>query len=143
MLESQVAAGRLVLHPGRDGQKQVHASPLGLGQDVCDVVVWRTAKSMLKDCVGRTQTSDPVSWQSAEIRPKDADHLKRPHVNLTGMIIHGRGTYVFLADECQGGGANWHIECLMRGLDMAWQRDQRTGWRDWLDKVMFYARLLV
>lgn len=62
-----------------------------------------------------------------ELRPKDADHFKRPHINLTGMIVHGKGTYVFLTDECQPGGSNWHIECLMRGLDFVWQKGQRQG----------------
>lgn len=77
--------------------------------------------------MARCPTSEPQNSIQLNLRPKDADHFKRPHINLTGMIVHGKGTYVFLTDECQSGGSNWHIECLMRGLDMVWQKGQRTG----------------
>jgi hypothetical protein len=80
-----------------------------------------------KECLARSRASELSDGIELKLRPKDADHLKRPHVNLTGMIVHGLGTYVFLTDECQSGGSNWHIECLMRGLDMVWKHRQRGG----------------
>lgn len=61
---------------------------------------------------------------------------------MTGVIIHGRGLYLYLADEGMPGGSNWSIECVtwnnvllrpslhsallgskaMRSIDHAWTK---------------------
>ena len=33
------------------------------------------------------------------------------HLTLTGVIVHGRGVYMFMSDEGMAGGSNWSIEC--------------------------------
>ena len=61
------------------------------------------------------------------LRPKAASGLIRPHLNVYAMIVHGQGTYFFIADEHITVGANFHCECIMMGLQRAISHVARKG----------------
>jgi hypothetical protein len=54
-----------------------------------------------------------------------AEHWRRPVLELTAVLFHGVGTYLFISDENCSTGANWHIECVMRSLEFGHRRCER------------------
>ena len=59
--------------------------------------------------------------------PKDAEHLHRPCLELTAVICHGHGTYLFLSDQDISNGSSWHAELVIRTLSLVHERSQRRG----------------
>ncbi len=59
--------------------------------------------------------------------PKDAEKLRRPCLELTAVIAHGRGVFLFLADQDLGNGSSWHAELVLRTLSLVHERCARRG----------------
>jgi len=68
------------------------------------------------------------SWRMGRA-PKDptVDSVKRPTLELSAVILHGHGTYLYITEESTRLGSNWAAEIVMRSVNAAWLRCQRLG----------------
>jgi len=55
------------------------------------------------------------------------DSVKRPTLELSAVILHGHGTYLYITEESTRLGSNWAAEIVMRSVNAAWLRCQRLG----------------
>lgn len=62
--------------------------------------------------------------------PKPLETRKRPEMELTCVICHSIGIYIFLTDSEQSTGSDWSLEVLSLALDSAFDQCQRDG-RSW------------
>ncbi len=53
--------------------------------------------------------------------------MQRPTLEVTACIVHGLGTYIFIADETTKTGAEYKADVSLRALDLAWAHSQRSG----------------
>ena len=60
----------------------------------------------------------PLQFFFFFLQTKDAAHLLKPQCHLTGVIVHGRGTYHFISGEEFPHDSNLTIECLQRVFTM-------------------------
>jgi hypothetical protein len=61
--------------------------------------------------------------------PKDStvDSIRRPVLELSAVIAHGYGTYLYITHENTSIGSNWTSEVVLRTLDFVWGCCQRKG----------------
>ena len=59
--------------------------------------------------------------------PKAAEKLRRPVLELSAVLFHGHGTYVFITDEDTSVGSNWSCEIVMTALDFVYARAKTEG----------------
>lgn len=59
--------------------------------------------------------------------PKSLETRKRPELELTCAICHGRGIWVFLTDEDATTGSDWSLEVLSVALDKAFSKAQQDN----------------
>jgi hypothetical protein len=61
--------------------------------------------------------------------PKDpvVEHVARPQLDVSAVIIHGWGTYVFLGDELLSSTASYKLDLVLRALDFAHARGQKNN----------------
>jgi hypothetical protein len=59
--------------------------------------------------------------------PKDpvADHVARPQLDVSAVIVHGWGTYIFLSDELLASTASYKIDLVLQALDFAHAHGQK------------------
>lgn len=64
--------------------------------------------------------------------PKDstADKVARPNLEVTAVLCHGVGCYLFVGDERKSSGASFKGDCILRSLDRSWTHCQKRG-RQW------------
>lgn len=59
--------------------------------------------------------------------PKALENRKRPDLEVTAAICHGRGVYVFVSDEDAASGSDWSLEVLSLTLNKAFTMAQQSN----------------
>lgn len=59
--------------------------------------------------------------------PKSLETRKRPELELTACILHGRGTYVWVTDADATTGSDWSLEVLCKSLDRSFTHTQQVN----------------
>ena len=59
--------------------------------------------------------------------PKALETRKRPDLEVTAAICHGRGVFVFVADEDGATGSDWSLEVLSLSLNKAFTMAQQSN----------------
>ena len=59
--------------------------------------------------------------------PKALETRKRPDLEVTAAICHGRGVFVFVADEDAASGSDWSLEVLSLSLNKAFIMAQQSN----------------
>jgi hypothetical protein len=59
--------------------------------------------------------------------PKAAEKHRRPVLEVSAVIFHGHGTYVFITDEDTSIGSDWSCEIVMTALDHVYARARLEG----------------
>ena len=80
---------------------------------------------LIIDSMDKSKFSLPRYSQG--VVPKAMEMKKRPDVELTATIVHGRGIYLWITDPEQSVGSDWTQECLTRSLDKAFKKSQAAG----------------
>ena len=64
--------------------------------------------------------------------PKDSviDRVQRPELSVSAAIVHGLGTYVFIAGEGTSTGSSFKMDIVLQALNAAWKHASRTN-RAW------------
>ena len=88
------------------------------------------------DSMDKSKFMLPRYFQGAT--PKDLETKKRPSAEITCCMCHGRGIFVYVADEEQSSGADWTIEVLAQSLEFCWQFAQRER-RPWPSTMRLFA----
>lgn len=70
--------------------------------------------------------------------PKALETRKRPEVELTAAILHGRGIYVWVTDADATAGSDWSLEVLSRSLNKAFVLAQRNS-EAWLNHLRLWT----
>ncbi len=75
---------------------------------------------LIVDGMDRTKFALP-RWAGGRAPKHTAvDANRRPVMELSAVLCHGIGAYLFLADENMVIGSNWTLEILMHALSFAW-----------------------
>lgn len=70
--------------------------------------------------------------------PKPLENKRRPELEFTCCMLHGIGTYIYLADAEQSSGSDWSLEILPRSLDKAFASCQRQN-RPWPNHLKIFT----
>jgi hypothetical protein len=49
--------------------------------------------------------------------PKAADKLSRPVLEVTAVLAHGYGAFMYIGDEVMSTGSSWALECVFQAID--------------------------
>ena len=63
----------------------------------------------------------------ADNRTPKGGEERRPVLEVSGVLVHGVGVYIFLADEDVSIGSSWTCDIILRAVDFAWQVFQKKG----------------
>ena len=66
------------------------------------------------------------------------DKIRRPHLELAAVIVHGHGIFVFIGHQDLKTGGNFHAEILMRSLNYTYQECGKRG-REWPYNLSVHA----
>ena len=66
------------------------------------------------------------------------DKIRRPHLDVAAVLVHGHGIFVYIGDEDLKTGGNFHAEILMRSLDYSFKECSRLG-RQWPADLSVHA----
>ena len=72
--------------------------------------------------------------------PKGFERVRRLHLSLAAVILHGHGCCIYVCDEIMMAGSSYTWEIILRSLDRAWSRCQSRG-ETWPSKL--YTQKLV
>ena len=59
--------------------------------------------------------------------PKSLENRRRPELEVTAAILHGRAVYVYLTDEDASHGSDWSLEVLSVSLNKAFLMTQQAN----------------
>ena len=59
--------------------------------------------------------------------PKTLENRKRPELQVTACICHGRGLFVYITDEDAATGSDWSLEVLSLSLNKAFELAQQSN----------------
>lgn len=82
--------------------------------------------TIIADGMDRSKFALPRWYMGAA--PKGiSDKARRPQLEVSAVLVHGHGLYLFITDEDTSIGASWVGEIVMQSLDCLWKRCQRLG----------------
>jgi hypothetical protein len=84
---------------------------------------------LIVDGMDRSKFALPRWHEGRAPKHASVEHTRRPVLELSAVIVHGVGVYLFLADEDVSIGANWTCEVVLAAMDKAMLWYQTKGKR--------------
>ena len=103
----------------------VYADRQAYSQSKARAIQQRDLLVLIVDSMDKSKFMLPRYSQG--ITPKSLETKKRPSCELTAVILHGHGLYVWVTDPEQSKGSNWSHEVILRSLEKAFAKNQEKG----------------